>query len=202
MAVATPTADVERSAFSSRPVTVIEPPRRWVPLDLRELWDQRELVYFLAWRDIKVRYKQTALGASWAILQPVFGAALFTLFFGRLGGIPSDGVPYGLWSFTGLVPWTFFAQGLQQSANSLVINQNLLRKIYFPRLALPAGTVLSTSLDGRDRCPTHARGIARWQAALLRSMQRLHATHRLTNHGLPQHARRVFDFGQLRHLAR
>jgi lipopolysaccharide transport system permease protein len=147
MAVSTPAADLDRSTFSSRPVTVIEPPKRWVPLDLRELWDQRELVYFLAWRDIKVRYKQTALGASWAILQPVFGAVLFTLFFGRLGGIPSDGVPYGLWSFTGLVPWTFFAQGLQQSANSLIINQNLLRKIYFPRLALPAGTVLSTALD-------------------------------------------------------
>jgi lipopolysaccharide transport system permease protein len=147
MAVSTPVADLDRSTSSSRPVTVIEPPKRWVPLDLRELWDQRELVYFLAWRDIKVRYKQTALGASWAILQPVFGAGLFTMFFGRLGKIPSDGVPYGLWSFTGLVPWTFFAQGLQQSANSLIINQNLLRKIYFPRLALPAGTVLSTSLD-------------------------------------------------------
>ena len=147
MAVSTPVADLERSSPGSRPVTIIEPPKRWVPLDLRELWDQRELVYFLAWRDIKVRYKQTALGASWAILQPVFGAVLFTMFFGRLGGIPSDGVPYGLWSFTGLVPWTFFAQGLQQSANSLIINQNLLRKIYFPRLALPAGTILSTALD-------------------------------------------------------
>ena len=147
MAVSTPGDSVDDSLGGSRPVTLIEPPRRWVPLDLRELWDQRELVYFLAWRDIKVRYKQTALGASWAILQPVFGALVFTLFFGRLGGIPSDGVPYGLWSFTGLVPWTFFAQGLAQSANSLVQSQNLLRKVYFPRLAIPIGTVLSTVLD-------------------------------------------------------
>jgi lipopolysaccharide transport system permease protein len=147
MAVSTPGDSVDHSLGGSRPVTVIEPPRRWVPLDLRELWDQRELVYFLAWRDIKVRYKQTALGASWAILQPVFGAVVFTLFFGRLGRIPSDGLPYGLWAFTALVPWTFFAQGLTQSANSLVVSQNLLRKVYFPRLAIPIGTVLSTVLD-------------------------------------------------------
>ena len=147
MAVSTPGDSADNPLGGSRPVTLIEPPRRWVPLDLRELWDQRELVFFLAWRDIKVRYKQTALGASWAILQPVFGALIFTVFFGRLGGIPSDGVPYGLWSFTGLVPWTFFAQGLTQSANSLVQSQNLLRKVYFPRLAIPVGTVLSTVLD-------------------------------------------------------
>jgi len=147
MAVSTPGDSADNPLGGSRPVTLIEPPRRWVPLDLRELWDQRELVFFLAWRDIKVRYKQTALGASWAILQPVFGAVIFTVFFGRLGGIPSDGVPYGLWSFTGLVPWTFFAQGLTQSANSLVQSQNLLRKVYFPRLAIPVGTVLSTVLD-------------------------------------------------------
>jgi lipopolysaccharide transport system permease protein len=131
----------------SRPVTVIEPPRRWLPLDLRELWDQRELVYFLAWRDIKVRYKQTALGASWAILQPVFGMVVFSVFFGRLGKIPSDGLPYPLWSFAGLVPWTFFSQGLTQASNSLVLSQNLLRKVYFPRLAIPIATVLSCALD-------------------------------------------------------
>ena len=146
MAMSTPAA-VERERVDSRPVTVIEPPRRWVPLDLRELWDQRELVYFLAWRDIKVRYKQTALGVSWAILQPLFGMLVFSVFFGRLGGIPSDGLPYPLWSFTALVPWTFFAQGLTQSANSLVLSQNLLRKIYFPRLAIPIATVLSCVLD-------------------------------------------------------
>ena len=131
----------------SRPITVIEPPKRWVPLDLRELWDQRELVYFLAWRDIKVRYKQTVLGASWAILQPVFAMVVFSLFFGRLGRIPSDGLPYPLWSFAGLVPWTFFAQGLTQAANSLVMSQDLLRKVYFPRLAIPVATVLSAAVD-------------------------------------------------------
>jgi len=130
-----------------RPVVIIEPPRRWMPLDLRELWDQRELVYFLAWRDIKVRYKQTALGASWAILQPIFGMAVFSIFFGKLGRIPSDGLPYPLWSFAGLVPWAFFSQALTQSANSLVMSQNLLRKVYFPRLAIPIATVLSAAVD-------------------------------------------------------
>ena len=145
MAVSTPAA--ERGFGASRPETVIEPPRPWVPLDLRELWDQRELIYFLAWRDIKVRYKQTVLGASWAILQPVFGMIVFSVFFGRLGRIPSDGLPYPLWSFAGLVPWTFFAQGLTQAANSLVQSQNLLRKVYFPRLAIPIATVLSAALD-------------------------------------------------------
>lgn len=131
----------------SRPVTVIEPPKRWVPLDLRELWEQRELVYFLAWRDIKVRYKQTVLGASWAILQPVFAMVVFSVFFGRLGRLPSDGLPYPLWSFAALVPWTFFSQGLTQAANSLVMSQNLLRKVYFPRLAIPVATVLSAAVD-------------------------------------------------------
>jgi homopolymeric O-antigen transport system permease protein len=130
-----------------RPVVIIEPPRRWMPLDLRELWDQRELVYFLAWRDIKVRYKQTALGASWAILQPIFGMAVFSVFFGKLARIPSDGLPYPLWSFAGLVPWAFFSQALTQSANSLVMSQNLLRKVYFPRLAIPIATVLSAAVD-------------------------------------------------------
>ncbi len=135
------------AAGDGRPVVIIEPPRRWMPLDLRELWDQRELVYFLAWRDIKVRYKQTALGASWAILQPIFGMAVFSIFFGKLGRIPSDGLPYPLWSFAGLVPWTFFSQALTQSANSLVMSQNLLRKVYFPRLAIPIATVLSAAVD-------------------------------------------------------
>lgn len=145
MAVSIPAAGP--GAGSLRPVTIIEPPHRWMPLDLRELWDQRELVYFLAWRDIKVRYKQTALGASWAILQPVFGMVVFSVFFGRLGRIPSDGLPYPLWSFAGLVPWTFFSQALSQAANSLVLSQNLLRKVYFPRLAIPIATVLSAALD-------------------------------------------------------
>ena len=145
MAILTPAGHSDTGG--SRPITVIEPPKRWVPLDLRELWNQRELVYFLAWRDIKVRYKQTILGASWAILQPVFAMVVFSLFFGRLGGLPSDGLPYPIWSFAGLVPWTFFSQGLTQAANSLVMSQNLLRKVYFPRLAIPLATVLSAAVD-------------------------------------------------------
>lgn len=131
----------------SPPVTVIRPARGWARVDLRELWDYRELLYFLVWRDLKVRYKQTALGAAWAILQPVATMVVFSLFFGRLAGVPSDGVPYPVFSLAGLVPWTFFAQGLSQSANSLVGSQNLITKVYFPRLAIPAATVLSGVVD-------------------------------------------------------
>jgi lipopolysaccharide transport system permease protein len=128
-------------------VTVIEPPRGWIAINLRELWAYRELVYFLTWRDVKVRYKQTVLGVSWAVLQPLFTMVVFSLFFGRLGGIPSDGLPYPIFSFAALVPWTFFAYGLGQAANSVVANQHLITKIYFPRLAIPIATVLSGIVD-------------------------------------------------------
>lgn len=128
-------------------VTVIRPSRGWARVDLRELWDYRELLYFLVWRDVKVRYKQTALGVAWAILQPVATMVVFSLFFGRLAGVPSDGVPYPLFSFAALVPWTFFATGLAQAANSLVGSQNLVTKVYFPRLAIPAAAVLSGVVD-------------------------------------------------------
>ena len=128
-------------------VTVIEPPAGWTSLGLRELWSFRELLYFLTWRDVKVRYKQTALGASWAIIQPLLTMVVFSLFFGRLAGVPSDGIPYPLFSFTALVPWTFFANGLTQSANSVVASQQLVTKIYFPRLAIPIATVLSGAID-------------------------------------------------------
>jgi lipopolysaccharide transport system permease protein len=129
------------------PVKYIRPSKGWRALDLRELWQYRELLYFLIWRDIKVRYKQTALGASWAIIQPFFTMVVFSLFFGRLAGIPSDGVPYPIFSFAALVPWTFFANGLTMSANSLVGSQNLLKKVYFPRLAIPIATVLAGAVD-------------------------------------------------------
>jgi lipopolysaccharide transport system permease protein len=129
------------------PVTVIGPARGWVSLGLRELWQYRELLYFLVWRDVKVRYKQTVLGAAWAILQPVATMVVFTLFFGRLAGVPSDGVPYPLFSLAGLVPWTFFATGLVQSSNSLVGSQQLITKVYFPRLAIPIATVLAAVVD-------------------------------------------------------
>jgi lipopolysaccharide transport system permease protein len=116
-------------------------------LNLGDLWAQRELVYFLIWRDIKVRYKQTALGGAWAILQPVLTMAVFSLFFGRLAKMPSDGVPYAVFTFVALVPWTFFANGLTLASNSLVNNANLLTKVYFPRLAIPLATVMSGVVD-------------------------------------------------------
>ena len=129
------------------PHSVIEPPKGWAPLDLGELWKFRELLFFLAWRDIMVRYKQTALGAAWAIIQPFFTMVVFSLFFGRLAGVPSDGVPYPIFSYTALVPWTFFANGLALSANSLVGSANLISKVYFPRLIVPTATILSGIVD-------------------------------------------------------
>jgi len=125
----------------------IEPSRGWVALRLQELWEYRELLSFLAWRDIKVRYTQTVLGIAWAIIQPFFTMVVFTLFFGKLAQIPSDGVPYPVFSYTALVPWTFFANGLTQTSNSLVGNANLLKKVYFPRLAMPVAAVLSGVID-------------------------------------------------------
>jgi lipopolysaccharide transport system permease protein len=135
------------SGTADRPVTVIRPGKGWASLDLAALWEYRELLYFLVWRDIKVRYKQTALGASWAIIQPFGTMVVFSLFFGNLAGVPSDGVPYPIFSFAALVPWTFFAQGMTQSANSLVSSQELLRKVYFPRLVIPTAAVLAGLVD-------------------------------------------------------
>ena len=129
------------------PTTVIEPSKGFVSLKLRELWEYRELLYFLTWRDIKVRYKQTALGAAWAIIQPFFTMVVFSLFFGRLAKVPSDGIPYPIFSFAALVPWTLFAYGLSQSSNSLVGSANLIQKVYFPRLVIPISSVLSGLVD-------------------------------------------------------
>lgn len=126
---------------------VIKPSSGWVSLKLGELWEYRELLFFLIWRDIKVRYKQTVLGAAWAILQPFFTMVVFSLFFGKLAKVPSDGIPYPIFSFAALVPWTFFANGLNMASNSLVGNANLVRKIYFPRLAIPIASVLSGAVD-------------------------------------------------------
>jgi lipopolysaccharide transport system permease protein len=128
-------------------VIFIRPSQGWVSLKLYELWEYRELLYFLTWRDIKVRYKQTVLGASWAIIQPFFTMIVFSLFFGRLAKIPSDGIPYPIFSFAALVPWTFFANGLTQSSNSLVGSANLIKKVYFPRLVIPISSILSGVLD-------------------------------------------------------
>lgn len=125
----------------------IRPARGLASLGLRELWQYRELSYFLVWRDVKVRYAQTALGISWAVVQPLLTMVVFTLFFGRLSGMPSDGVPYPIFAFAALVPWTFFSNGLVQAANSLVLNQNLIKKVYFPRLAIPTTAVVSGGVD-------------------------------------------------------
>jgi lipopolysaccharide transport system permease protein len=134
-------------AVDPLPHVRLEPASGWVPLELGALWHYHELLYFLIWRDVKVRYKQTVLGAAWAIIQPVFTMLVFTVFFGRLAQIPSDGLPYPLFSFAALVPWTFFANGLSQSADSLAGNANLLRKVYFPRLVIPIATVCAGLID-------------------------------------------------------
>ena len=129
------------------PVLHIAPSRGWVSLRLGELWEYRELLYFLAWRDVKVRYKQTVLGAAWAILQPFLTMLVFSLFFGKLVKVPSDGVPYPIFTFAALVPWTFFTNGLTQASNSLGGHANLITKAYFPRLAVPVATILSGVID-------------------------------------------------------
>jgi homopolymeric O-antigen transport system permease protein len=129
------------------PRTILTPSRGWVSLKLGELWEYRELLYFFIWRDVKVRYKQTVLGLAWAILQPFFTMVIFSLFFGQLAKMPSDGVPYPIFSFAALIPWMFFANGLNQAANSLVTNSNLINKVYFPRLAIPIASVLGGLVD-------------------------------------------------------
>lgn len=123
------------------------PSHGWVSLKLAELWEYKDLLYFLTLREIKVRYKQTLLGATWAIIQPLSTMVVFSLFFGRLAKIPSDGIPYPIFNFTALVVWTFFSNGLTQSAVSLVGSANLIRKIYFPRLAMPIASILSGAVD-------------------------------------------------------
>lgn len=130
------------------PLVVIEPHQSGLGLDLRELWLHRELLYFLVWRDVKVRYKQTALGAAWAILQPLFMMLIFTLFFGRLAGINTGiDVPYPLFVFAGLAPWTFFVNAVTTSGNSVVASANLVTKVYFPRMLVPLASVLAALVD-------------------------------------------------------
>ncbi len=129
------------------PVTVIRPSGGWIPLDPRELWEARELLYVLVSRDIKARYRQTTLGAAWAILQPFLAMIIFSIFFGRLIGISSEGIPYPVFAYSALVPWTYFANALGLAANSLVDNEQTLTKVYFPRLLVPATPVLAKLLD-------------------------------------------------------
>ncbi len=125
----------------------IEPSKGFVSLRIGELWAYRELLYFLIWRDVKVRYKQTALGVAWAVIQPVMTMVVFSVFFGKLAKMPSDGVPYPIFAFTALVPWTLFSNGLSLGTNSLVGSSHLIKKVYFPRLIIPTATVLAGVVD-------------------------------------------------------
>lgn len=129
------------------PLVVLRPTSAWAAWDLQGLWAYRELLYFLTWRDVKVRYKQTVLGAAWAIIQPLFTMLIFALFFGRLAGIPSDGVPYPIFAYVGLLPWTFFANAVIGSGNSLISSSNLITKVYFPRMIIPGAAVAANLVD-------------------------------------------------------
>lgn len=129
------------------PTIVIRSPRKWVPVDFKELWEYRELLYFFTWRDVKLRYKQTGLGIGWAIIQPLFMMIIFSIFFGRLAQIPSDGIPYPLFSLAALLPWTLFAEGMMRSTSSMVQNANIMTKVYFPRLIMPVASIMSPLVD-------------------------------------------------------
>lgn len=137
----------ESGEAPQKPVVVIGGPSGPLQLRLRDLWEYRELFYFMVWRDVKVRYKQTLLGAAWAVIQPLMTMIIFTFVFGRLAGISSDGFPYPVFSFAGLLPWQFFAGALAVSANSLVVSSAMVRKVYFPRVVLPASGVLAGLVD-------------------------------------------------------
>src|SRR2546423_12698039 len=136
-----------QSEVENLPTFFIRPAAGWASPGLKELWEYRELLYFLTWRDIEVRYKQTALGAAWAIIQPFFMMVVFSLFFGKLGKIPSDGIPYPIFVYCALLPWQLFAHSLSESSNSLVANERLITKVYFPRLVVPISAVLGGVVD-------------------------------------------------------
>ena len=133
--------------MSTPPHLHISPPKKWIPIDLHELWNYRELLYSFTWRDVKIRYKQTALGFLWAIIQPLFMMLIFTVFFGRLAKIPSDGIPYPLFVLAALLPWTLFAEGITRSTSSMITNANIMTKVYFPRLIMPFSGILSPLVD-------------------------------------------------------
>lgn len=140
-------AETTISTQQKEDITYLRPSRGWSALNLADIWNYRELVYFLIWRDIKVRYKQTLLGAAWAIIQPFFTMVVFTIFFGRLAGVPSDGVPYPIFSYTGLLPWGLFTKALTDAGRAMVANRAMITKIYFPRLVIPLASVLSGLVD-------------------------------------------------------
>jgi lipopolysaccharide transport system permease protein len=144
MSLTAETKDPERKDI---PVTIIRPVEGWTPVDLNEIWTYRELLHTFVQRDIKVRYKQTVLGVAWAVIQPFFMMVVFTLFFGKLANVPSEGVPYPIFSYTALLPWTLFAEGITRSTNSMVSNAGIMTKVYFPRLILPISGVISPLMD-------------------------------------------------------
>lgn len=141
------TSSAAVESLSARPQVTIRAGGSWMPLDVRELWAYRELLYFLTWRDIKVRYKQAVLGVAWAVIQPLLTMVVFTLFFGKLAKIPSNGIPYPIFSYVALMPWTFFANAITNSGNSLIGNANLITKVYFPRLLIPGSAVAAGLVD-------------------------------------------------------
>src|SRR5271169_4659103 len=140
-------AKSDNLTFVKVPVLKILPPRGWFSLNLGELWQCRELLYFFVWRDIKIRYKQTAVGAAWAVIQPLMTMAVFSLFFGKLAKIPSNGLPYPIFYFSALLPWMYFSGALQNATNVIVEQQRVITKVYFPRLILPLSAVVSGLLD-------------------------------------------------------
>jgi lipopolysaccharide transport system permease protein len=141
------TSPLSPDNLPDEPLVTIEANKAWSVAELRDLWAFRELLYFLTWRDVKVRYKQTELGVAWAILQPLLTMLIFTLFFGRLAGVPSDNVPYPIFAYAGLLPWTFFANAITNSGNSLVGSANLITKVYFPRMIIPGAAVAAGLVD-------------------------------------------------------
>lgn len=139
--------DSSKSTVTNRPVTNIRPPQGLAALDLHELWDYRELLYFLVWRDVKVRYKQTTLGVAWAVLQPFLTMVVFSIVFGQLIQVPTGEIPYPVFAYVALLPWTFFAGAISRSGNSLVYDANLISKVYFPRVIIPIAAILSNLVD-------------------------------------------------------
>lgn len=140
-------AALAKSSLKNMRTHRIQPTKGWTSLKLKEVWDYRELITIFVWRDLKVRYRQTVIGVLWAVLQPFLTMVIFSIFFGRLAGIPSDGIPYPVFSFAALVPWTFFANSLSQSSNSLINNSEMIKKIYFPRLTMPIASILAGFVD-------------------------------------------------------
>ncbi|HVB58245.1 MAG TPA: ABC transporter permease [Candidatus Acidoferrales bacterium] len=144
---ATAATETSTLATATKPVLRIAPPAGWCEIPLGELWSYRELLYFMVWRDIKIRYKQTVIGAAWAVLQPLMTMIIFSLVFGKLAHIPSEGMPYAIFYYSALLPWMYFASALQNATNTIVENQRVITKVYFPRLALPLAAVLAGLVD-------------------------------------------------------